>query len=1169
MTANHSAGKAAASEDGLPPYLPVSPPMFWHPGRLVALYLLLSAILVGSGYWAYHALSGHLYARQADALRAIGDAKATQVEEWLQGRRWDVRAVSGTPTFRSQVMRWFEGDAAAHLPLEERLSTLRLDDHYAGVELLDANGLPRLTLGSIMHPPEEMAPDCLASLRQAVEPQLIDLHTDPVAGRIHFSYILPLRPQVDDGPEVAPMAYLRLTVDPQRRLYPLIQSWPTPSPSAETLLVRREGDKVRFLNELRHQKNTALRLYLPVAQGSLLATEALSDNPGVVSGPDYRGIPVLAYVRTVPGTPWRLVTKIDKAEIFDDLNRIAWLLSGSTAVLLGFLGFILWSWSRQQALRAHLELERGLAQIAQFMPGVIHAFALRADGTMCYPYASPAVEALYGFSATELARDAAPVFARIHPDDVARLKHTISESAAQGSIWHEAFRYRHPDGAERWIEGRSIPKRQPDGMTIWYGSLHDVTQMMANEEALRRRNEELEALMDAVPMGIFVAHDPACHHITGNTAANVLFTVPGGTNLSPSAADSTSPPRFQVFDAAGRELAPDELPMQQAATLGQSVPAGALRIDFTSGETRWLMGSAVPLFDTGGAVRGAIGAFIDITAEKVTEVALAHTRNMLTDAQKIAHLGSFEYLPSTQSTVWSEEEYRIYGLDPAEPSPAYPDLLAKHIHPDDAAALHETFMAALQSGSTFELEHRIVRSDGSVRWVYDCAHPFLDPEGRLGRYVGVTLDITERKAASARLEADAERQALLLDIAAGLLQEKSDKAAMAGRIFKQAGALLDADIGLNYRLSAGDGSLTLVAGYGIPAEPAGPLETLAVGESFSCTVAATGQPKILDVLRIANDPQGALVQRASIRAYACYPLIGFDNRVMGTLALCSTQRDAFMPEEVDFMQTLSYLLSLAWERCRAEEEIRRLNSDLEERVKTRTVALLESNQELQRFAYVASHDLQTPLRAIASFTQLLQMHTQGQLDAQAQEYLQHVTDNAKRMHGLVNDLLAYARLDAQGQPHEATDLRALVEELLNQLRPTLLTRGAEVICFPLPTLVVDRALFGQMLQNLIENGLKYNESPKPQVFISARQEGKAWIFAVRDNGIGIDVKYHEQVFLPFKRLHAYHDYPGSGVGLAICRRIIELHGGRLWLESAEGQGSTFYFSLPASGEEPS
>ncbi|HZX31488.1 MAG TPA: ATP-binding protein [Rhodocyclaceae bacterium] len=261
------------------------------------------------------------------------------------------------------------------------------------------------------------------------------------------------------------------------------------------------------------------------------------------------------------------------------------------------------------------------------------------------------------------------------------------------------------------------------------------------------------------------------------------------------------------------------------------------------------------------------------------------------------------------------------------------------------------------------------------------------------------------------------------------------------------------------------------------------------------------------------------------------------------------------------------------ERKEAEAEIRRLNTELEERVQQRTVqlkqsneALMLSNMELQRFAHATAHDLQTPLRSIVGFSQLLRQELKPRLDERTDEWLELVIDNTRRLQTLIQELLDYSRLDAQARPFEPVDLGEILGQVAATLAPAIGDSGAEVEGGPLPTVMADRGQMVLLLQNLVENGIKYNRSRPPRVTVSAERQDGEWVIAVADNGIGIDPKYHERIFEIFRRLHSHQQIPGTGIGLAICQRIVERHGGRLWVESRPGEGSVFRFSLPVGDQ---
>jgi PAS domain S-box-containing protein len=235
---------------------------------------------------------------------------------------------------------------------------------------------------------------------------------------------------------------------------------------------------------------------------------------------------------------------------------------------------------------------------------------------------------------------------------------------------------------------------------------------------------------------------------------------------------------------------------------------------------------------------------------------------------------------------------------------------------------------------------------------------------------------------------------------------------------------------------------------------------------------------------------------------------------------------------------------------------------MEDRIKKALVDLERSNKELEQFAFVASHDLQEPLRMVSSYTQLLAERYEGQLDEKAKKYITYAVDGAVRMQQLINDLLIYSRASTRGKPLETADSHALLGEAIRNLGSAIDESQAIVTTEDLPTVLVDPAQLVLVFQNLLSNAIKFRGENFPRVHVSARDGGREWVFAVSDNGIGIDRDYADRIFVIFQRLHTCVEYPGTGIGLAVCKRIVERHGGRIWFESEPGKGSSFFFSLP-------
>jgi light-regulated signal transduction histidine kinase (bacteriophytochrome) len=237
-------------------------------------------------------------------------------------------------------------------------------------------------------------------------------------------------------------------------------------------------------------------------------------------------------------------------------------------------------------------------------------------------------------------------------------------------------------------------------------------------------------------------------------------------------------------------------------------------------------------------------------------------------------------------------------------------------------------------------------------------------------------------------------------------------------------------------------------------------------------------------------------------------------------------------------------------RKKAEKEILRYAEDLK-----------RSNYELQQFAYVASHDLQEPLRMISSYLQLIERRYKSKLDQDADEFIEYAVDGAKRLQNLINGLLEYSRVETSGKSFEPVDCEKVFGDALANLKVAIEESKAVITHDPLPTVMADRSQILQLFQNVIGNAIKFHSQEAPRIHATAGHEDDEWTFSVKDNGIGIEVQYKDRIFDLFQRLHS-RGYSGTGIGLSVCKRIVERHGGKIWLESSIGRGSTFYFTIP-------
>lgn len=534
------------------------------------------------------------------------------------------------------------------------------------------------------------------------------------------------------------------------------------------------------------------------------------------------------------------------------------------------------------------------------------------------------------------------------------------------------------------------------------------------------------------------------------------------------------------------------------------------------------------------------------------EEALREGAERLSRAQEIAHLGSWELDVVNHRLSWSDEVYRIFGLRPQEFAATYEAFL-EAVHPEDRIAVDAAYHDSLrEDGQGYEIEHRVVRpSTGEVRVVHERCQHLRDQAGRVIRSLGMVQDITERKHWEAVLQDSVARFALLAQSAETLLQTDEPQQVVE-ELCREVMEHVDCHVFFNFLVDEGAGRLHLNACAGIPPEEARRIEWLDYGTAV-CGCAARDACRIVaEHIPSTPDPRTELVKSYGVRAYACHPILGPGGKVLGTLSFGTRGRETFSEDDLSLMKVVTDHVAAAMIRKQAEERVRQ---SVEE--------LARSNEDLQQFAYVASHDLQEPLRMVSGFVQLLQKKYAGRLDTEADEFIAYAVDGAKRMETLIRDLLSYSRVGSRGRELVPTDAGLALRRALGNLAVSIEETGAEITSGELPTVMADGSQLAQVFQNLVGNALKFRSSEAPRIRVEAHRNADHWLFSIHDNGIGIEPEYQDRIFLIFQRLHSRRQYAGTGIGLAICKKIVDRHGGQIWVESQAGQGATFYFTLPA------
>lgn len=333
-------------------------------------------------------------------------------------------------------------------------------------------------------------------------------------------------------------------------------------------------------------------------------------------------------------------------------------------------------------------------------------------------------------------------------------------------------------------------------------------------------------------------------------------------------------------------------------------------------------------------------------------------------------------------------------------------------------------------------------------------------------------------------------------------------------------------------------------------------------EGFIQTAWRDQKAQIVHRSTVLSQPDVQLLDGLDAEAVLLVPIATIDLS-LGMLMVFLQYGSLFADDDLDLLTIFAQQTAVHLENQAVLERLHLYTEELEGRVRERTAALQRSNEELRQFAYVASHDLQEPLRTVSSYLQLIETRYPDKLDQDGREFIAFAVDGASRMKDLIRDLLAYSRVESQPRKYEPLESQKSLDEARKLLEVSIQESEAAITSDPLPQVKADEQLMIQLFQNLISNAIKYRGDRKPEIHIGAARDKNMWQFSVCDNGIGIESKYLDRIFVIFQRLHTRSQYPGTGIGLAICKKAVEMHGGRIWAESEVGKGTTFYFTIPA------
>src|SRR5687768_8005521 len=646
------------------------------------------------------------------------------------------------------------------------------------------------------------------------------------------------------------------------------------------------------------------------------------------------------------------------------------------------------------------------------------------------------------------------------------------------------------------------PGAEAEGLV---GAIFDVTARARAENALRESEERFRAVVDSANEGMLI-YDRSLNIIAGNRAAERIVGLPLGELIGKPGFTSL----LNCIRADGTPLPEADRPTRVTVRTGEPQTDLRIGIKRAGGTVTWLSVNTAFLRRVDDTdYYGVVSTVTDVTEQTLAEARLKESEARFRRTFELAGSGMAHIGMDRRFIRVNRRLCGILGYSEEE----LLTLTGRQIsHPDDLDIINEQ-RPALHSGEidAVRLEKRYLRKDGAVVWVKFSMTLERDADGRPLYEIAVYDDITAQRDTEARLKESEARFRQTFELAASGICHVVD-----GRFVRV------------------NKSLCEILGY-------------AEKELLGRSVKQVSHPEDRDVTdaeraRIrAGEIDSARFEKRYVRA---------DGRVMWADVAIALVRDVFgMPlYEIAVFDDIT-------ERKKSEAALHAAHEEL-----------TRSNAELEQFAYVASHDLQEPLRMVASYTQLLGRRYQAKLDQDAREFMSYIVDGATRMKQLIEDLLAYSRVGTKGQDFKPVALEAPLRRALFNLRAGIEEAGAAVTYDPLPTVLGDEVQLGQLLQNLVGNSLKFRSNSVPRIHIGVSDQPGEFQIEVRDNGIGIEPQYYERIFMVFQRLFNKGEYPGTGIGLAICKKVVERHGGRIWVESRPGDGSSFYFTLPKRGE---
>jgi PAS domain S-box-containing protein len=1120
---------------------------------LIAAFGLLMVTILVTGYVFYADQRKAVTQERFDDLSAIADLKVNQLARWRAERLQDAEYFRDNLEFVKSVRRVANRPASirGRKELQRWLAPVLKNPEYRFIALLDAQGAELARVGA---PGDTVGPVSRDYIRRAHKFESIFVSDFHYGEQSHIHLDIPVPLSLPNGSDTVVVGTLLLRIDPYQILYPLVQSWPTSRRTAETLLVRRDGNDVLVLNELRYRKGTALILRVPDSQSGSVSTKAIQGKGGNYEGNDYRGVPVLAAARQVEGSPWFLVAKIDREELLNPLkNRSRFMLAVILLLILS-VGLLVGLYWRHQRARYYRDLYREeharrlLADRVEYLTRNANDIILLLDGGFRVLEANEKASEVYGFTREELTRLG---LGDLRCDSVTPdLAERMAQVKEAGGLVFESSHCRK-DGSSFPVES-SIRYLEIDGRSFFQAIIRDISERKKAESRIERLSHMYQALSQ-VNRSIVFTKDRAelivsiCRTIVENGEFRMAWVgfVDGATGrVVPLGKFGIDDGYLEWLNVSAEDVPEGQGPTGRAIRekrhfICQDIAAASIMKPWREKALArgYLSSAAFPLSIAEKCV-GALTVYapepdffddeiislLDELAANLSHAlgslerdeALEMSRERLLFAMKSSAMGAWDWSLEDDSYLCDDFMYALIGLQPDDFSCRSEDFL-RLVHPTDRERVRQELKYILAAGSDYESKYQVVWPDGTIHHLHAKGRVYRNEQGTPVRMAGVSWDISDRMQKTHQQQQQKE-----------LLQTMMDTIPVMICYFDTDGCLKWANSG--WEKIVGWSLLDL-----------NPEEVLE-----KCCPDAANRSRMMEFFNAASG------------TWADFSMWSRNGTVLQT-----TWAAVKLSDETIFAigQDIS-------DRARARDEIVSLNAGLEARVRERTEQLEDANRDLESFSYSVSHDLRAPLRAVKGFVTILKDQHGKDLGQEGLQLTSKIVESTDRMDRLIADLLSFSKVGRTEIVREPVSMTELVFSVTAELQSWENCDGIEFHLDPLPEAAGDPAMFRQLWVNLLSNALKFTR-PKGtgRIEVSSLPLDGVNVYRVKDTGVGFDSKYADKLFGIFQRLHSVAEFEGSGVGLAIVQRIVTRHGGKVWAEGVKGEGATFSFSLPRCEEK--